>query len=274
MGWFMKKSCGLVLLYLMGVIGFLAFGYLTDSAYAQVKEYQEYDGIMLFYTSKDVTIYRELLPAVFDLPGQPLVEVFVFDFYKMAPWALKPYQEAAVFLLGNYNGEQIWHCITMPVTSERARIGGIRNQGYPKVLAEVTFVRKNPLFLGILKANGKTIMELTLDTEGGTVSPKEKDWFVRLTGIPSLNFLNGKLIDPMPRSGKTRISILDLSEKYPEIFKVRVGKAALTTFPKNAPKDSDWRPKAFAIEVKEIILAYYFQNKYGFSFGAPKVISD
>jgi len=267
----MKKSSGVVLVFFMGVIGFLAFGSLTDSAYAQVKQYQEYDGIMLFYTPKDVTVYRELLPAVFDLPDQPLVEVFVFDFYKMAPGGLEPYREAAIFLLGNYKGEQIWHCITMPVTSERARI---RNQGYPKVLAEVTLVRKSPLFSGILKAKGKTIMELTLDTEGRTVNPKEKDWFVRLTGIPSLNFLNGKLIDPMPRSGKPRINILDLSEKYPDIFKVRVGKAVLTTFPENARKDSDWRPKAFGIEVKEIVLAYYFQNKYGFSFGTPKVVSD
>jgi hypothetical protein len=270
----MKKSSGVVLVFLVGVIGFLAFGYLTDSAYAQVKEYQEYDGIILFYTPKDVTVYRELLPAVFDLPDQPLVEIFVFDFYKMAPWALDPYQETAVLLMGTYKGKKIWHCITMPVTSEKARIGGIRNQGYPKVLADVAFVRKDPLFSAILKAKGKTIMELTLDTEGRTLSSGEKDWFVRLTGIPSLNLLNGKLIDPMPRMGEARVNILDLSEQYPRVFRVQMGKASLTTFPENVPKARDWRPKAFGIEVKEIVLAYYFQNKHGFSFGAHKVVSD
>ena len=48
----------------------------------------------------------------------------------------------------------------------------------------------------------------------------------------------------------------------------------MTGHPEAAPKDNDWRPKAFGIEVKEIVLAYYFQNKYGFSFGQPKIVSD
>lgn len=60
----------------------------------------------------------------------------------------------------------------------------------------------------------------------------------------------------------------------PGTFKVQVGRAALTAHPDTAPNDNDWRPEAFAIEVKEIVLAYYFQNKYGFSFGVPKVISE
>ena len=270
----MKKYSRVVLVILMGVFGFLAFGPFTEPAHAQVQQYQEYDGIMLFYTPKDVAVYRALLPAVFDLPDQPLVEVFFFDFYKMAPWTLDPYQEAGVSLMGTYKGKKIWHCITMPVTSDTARINGIRNQGYPKVLADVAFVRKDPLFSGILKAKGKTIMELTLNTEGRTVGPGERDWFVHLTGIPSLNLLNGKLIDPMPRLGEARVNILDLSEKYPRVFRVQVGKASLTTLTENAPKAGDWRPKAFAIGAKEIVLAYYFQNKHGFSFGANKVVSE
>jgi len=48
----------------------------------------------------------------------------------------------------------------------------------------------------------------------------------------------------------------------------------LSTYSEAAPTDNDWRPKAFGIEVKEIVLAYYFQNKYGFSFGRVKEISD
>jgi hypothetical protein len=270
----MKRYSGVVFLSLAAVVGFLTFGSFTEPARAQVQQYQEYDGIILFYAPKDLSVYRRLLPAVFDLPDQPLVEVFVFDFYKMAPWALEPYQEAGVSLMGAYKGKKIWHCITMPVTSDRARINGIRNQGYPKVLADVAFVRKDPLFSGVLKAKGKTIMELTLNTEGRSVGPGEREWFVRLTGIPSLNLLNGKLIDPMPRLGEAKVNILDLSEQYPRVFRVQVGKASLTTFPKNVPKARDWRPKAFGIELKEIVLAYYFQNKHGFSFGAHKVVSD
>jgi hypothetical protein len=267
-----RRGHGLsALLCLVGVFLVLPLG---GPAYGQDFMYKEFDGVMLFYTPKDMTAYRELLPALFDLPENPLVEVFVIDYYKMAPWALEPYREAAVFLLAKYKGEETWHCITMPVTSEKARIGGIRNLGYPKVLAEVIFDRKQPVFSGSLKNNGKSIMELTLDTKGQAVGPKEREWFKRLTGIPSLNIREGKLVDPMPGSRNARTSILDLSARYPEIFEVRVGRATLAGHPEAAPNDNGWRPKAFGIEVKEIVLAYYFQNKYGLSFGRPKVISE
>lgn len=261
------------LLVLMGLFGILTAGPL-ESAYGQGFMYQEFDGIIFFYTPKDMITYRELLPQVFDLPDQPLVQIFDIDYYKMAPWSLEPYREIAVFLLAKYKGEEIWHCITMPVTSDRARIGGIVNLGYPKVLAEITFDRQAPVFSGSLRAMGKTILELSLDTKDQTISPKEKEWFKRLVGIPSLNFRNGKLLDPVPSARKAKTNMLELSENYPQTFKVQVGRATLTGHTEAAPKDSDWRPKAFGIEVKEIVLAYYFQNKYGFSFGKPKQVSD
>ncbi len=249
-------------------------GGLAGPAYSQDFMYKEFDGIILFYTPKDTAAYRALLPEIFDLPQNPLVEVFFFDYYKMAPWALEPYREAAVFLLARYKGEETWHCITMPVTSEKARIGGIRNLGYPKVLAEVAFDRQEPLFSGSLKFNGKSIMEVTLDTGVQGIGHQEREWFKRLTGIPSLNIREGKLVDPLPGSRNSKFSMLDLAERYPEIFKVQVGRATLTGHPEAAPLDQDWRPKAFGIEIKEIVLAYYFQNKHGFSFGRPKVVSD
>jgi hypothetical protein len=162
----------------------------------------------------------------------------------------------------------------MPVTSEKARIGGIKNLGYPKVLAEVVFDRKGLVFSGSLKTNGKSIMELTLDTKDQTVGPKEREWFKRLTGIPSLNIREGKLVDPMPGSRKAGTSMLDLSERYPETFKVRVGRATLAEHPEATPRNNGWQPKAFGIGINEIVLAYYFQNKYGFSFGRPRVVSE
>jgi len=271
----MKRPTSFVgVLALLCLVGILAVGSLTDPAYGQGNMYQEFDGIMLFYTPKDTTTYRELLPQVFDLPDQPLVEVFDIDYYKMAPWSLEPYREVAVFLLAKYKGEEIWHCITMPVTTDKARIGGITYLGYPKVLAEVNFARQSPVFSGNLKVDGKTILELTLDTKDRTATDKEREWFKRLTGIPSLNFLKGKLIDPVPAARNAKINMLELSEKFPQTFKVQVGRATLTGYPEAAPKTNDWRPKAFDIEVKEIVLAYYFQNKYGFSFGRVKEISD
>ncbi len=263
-------------LVLICLVGIFTVGSPTGPVYGQSRGnmYEEFDGIMLFYTPKDIGAYRELLPKTFDLPDQSLVEIFDIDYYKMAPWSIEPYREVAVFLLAKYKGEEIWHCITMPVTTDRARIGGIRNLGYPKVLADITFDRKPPVYSGTLKANVKTILELSLDTKDRSVSDKEREWFRRLTGIPSLNFLNGKLVDPVPSARNAKTNMLELSERYPETFKVQVGQATLTGHPEAAPKDNDWRPKAFGLEIKEIVLAYYFQNKYGFSFGRVKEISD
>jgi hypothetical protein len=61
---------------------------------------------------------------------------------------------------------------------------------------------------------------------------------------------------------------------YLNTFTVEVGRAKLTLQPKAAPTDKDWRPSAFSIKPAEIVLAYYFKNKFGFSFGRPKDMSD
>jgi len=233
--------------------------------------YEEFDGINIFYIPKDTIFYRELLPAVFDMPDQPLVRALVNDYYKMAP-NRAPYREVAVFLMVRYKGEPTWHCIAMPVTDDQARIGGIRNLGYPKVMADITFDRKPPIYSGVMKVDSKTLLEMTVDTKDHPVTSKEREWFDRLTGIQSLNILRGKLFDPMPPARGPKTSILGLSERYPDTFKVMTGKATLVTHPENAPTASDWRPKAFGIEIREIVLAYYSLNKHGFSFGQPKAV--
>ncbi len=265
-----RKGVGVrVIIYFLGV---LAFASWTVSACGEDKMYKEFDGIMIFYTPQDTATYRALLPEVFDLPDEPVVQAFVIDYYSMALGTLDPYQETAIFLLAKYKGEAVWYCVTMPLTSDEGRIRGIRYLGYPKVLADVTFTRETPLFRGNLKAYGKTILEVSLDTKDHPVTDAERQWFRRLAGIPLLNFLNGKLVKPRPDGSKVT-TMLDLSEKYPQIFHVAAGKASWTAYPEAAPADGGWRPKAFGIGVKEIVLAYYFRNKYGFSFGKPEIVS-
>ncbi|MBW2092504.1 MAG: acetoacetate decarboxylase family protein, partial [Deltaproteobacteria bacterium] len=220
---------GLLILALVCFLCIATAGPLEKKAQGRGNMYEEFDGIMIFYTPKDLVTYRALLPEVFDMPDEPLVEVFFIDYYKMAEWTLKPYQEAAVFLLAKYKGEEAWHCITMPVTTESARIGGIKYLGYPKVLANVTLKRNDPIYSGSLSINGKEIMQVTLDTKGGTVSTREEGWFSRLTGIPSLNILNGRIIDPIPAVRRSKVSMLELSARYPAMFTVKVGQAKITS---------------------------------------------
>jgi hypothetical protein len=250
------------------------FGPLAGEASGQDKMYQEFDGMIFYYKPTAVDTYRQLLPEVFDMPDQPLIQAYIFDFYKMAPGTIKPYLEAAVFLLTKYEGETIWHCVTMPVTTDEARIGGINYFGYPKVMADITLDRKAPVYSGTLMADGKTIMELNLDADGYNITPQEKEWFDRLTGVRSLNILRGRVIDPMPGVRNQRYSIYDLSLMNPEKLTVKVGRAKMNLTNEAAPKDEDWRPSAFAIQPAEIVLAYYFKNKYGFTLGRPKTVSE
>ncbi len=225
---------------------------------------REFYGITVFYRPLEVDTYRRLLPGVFNMPADPLVQVYVFHFSKMASW-FKPYHETAVFLLAEYQGRTVWHCITMPVTTDQARVGGIR-LGYPKVLGDITLDRTASEFRGTLKAQAQTILELTLNTEGHEIMPDEKEWFDKLKRIGSLNILNGRVFDPLPAMRSARYSLYDLSQMNPALFTVEVGRAKLAQHPKATPRERDWRPSAFAVEPKEIVLAYYFKNRVGFDW--------
>ena len=221
--------------------------------------YLERDGIYVFYKPHDVAKYRQLLPKMFDMPEAPLVHVFVADFYKMDP-ATQPYLEAAVFLLAKYEDKEAWHCISMPVTSDEARRLGVRNLGYPKVMGEVTLQRSEPDYTGTLKLDEKAVMTVRLRTGGHALTDQESQWFKRLTGIPSLNILDGKVIDPLAGHPKPTASVLDLSRRYPGKMTVMVGEAELSMSGTTAP---------FSIQPESIVLAYFLNNKFPFNFARP-----
>lgn len=236
--------------------------------------YEEFDGVLVIYQPMDTELYRELLPDLFGMPDTPLVQVFVINYYKMAPWAIKPYLEAAVFLLATYDGREAWHCITMPVTTQSARLGGIIYLGYPKVMGNITFERGDMNYSGTLRAGDNTVMDISLITERHYATTNEKKWFQRLAGIPSLNILRGDVVNPLPGSENQKQSILDLAEQYPDLLEVRVGEASLSLYPEAAKGYKDWKDKAFRIEPEKIVLSYYFKSKYGFSFGEVKKVGD
>jgi hypothetical protein len=221
--------------------------------------YHEFDGIVCFYKTRDLAAYRALLPQVFEMPDEPLVRAFVIDYYKMDK-ATMPYLEAAVYLLAKYEGKPAWHCVTMPVTSDDARIGGIYYLGYPKIMGDVTLKRGRSTYAGQLKLNGKTVMTITLDAKEHTVTSEEKQWFESLKAIPQLNILNGKIYQP--RFGSGDRTPLEIAEQYPDKFQLKVGDAKLFMGPISARWHSERQGRIFSIKPTEIVLAYYFKNKF------------
>ncbi len=227
--------------------------------------YHEFDGIVVYYKTQDLATYRALLPPVFEMPDEPLVMAFVIDYYRMDE-ATPPYLEAAVYLLARYEGKPAWHCVTMPVTSDEARIGGIYYLGYPKIMGDVTLKRGRSAYTGQLNLNGKTVMTVTLEAEGHIVTSEEKQWFRQLKAIPQLNILNGKVYQPRFGSGSGERTLLEIAEIYPDKFQLKVNNAKLFMDPVAAGGHSERLGRIFSIKPIEIVLAYYFKNKFVSNF--------
>ena len=222
--------------------------------------YHEFDGIVVYYKTRDVKIYRELLPRVFDMPDEPMVMAFVIDYYKMDK-ETEPYKEAAIFLMAKYEGKPAWHCITMPVTSNEARWAGIWYLGYPKIMGDVNLLRNVLEYKGTFKLKDRTVMSITHNAKNHVITDEEIEWFQKMKGIPNLNILRGKVFQPKFGSSKGQYTPLEIAKAFPEKFQIFVGKAKLFLNPKAAGEHSERLAKISSIKPTRILLAYYFKNK-------------
>lgn len=229
--------------------------------------YHEFDGLFVYYKTQDVVAYRELLPTVFDMPSEPMVMVFVMDYYKMDRMT-EPYREAAVFLMAKYGQKTGWHCVTMPVTSDDARVKGIQYLGFPKIMGDVRLKRESAFYTGTLTLADKTIMAIQL-TPRSQVSAAEEEWFDKFSGLPSFNLLNGKVYEP-EFGGK--VNILKASRFYPTWLTIQTGTVSFTVDSAAAGMYSDRLAKVFSFKPTEIVLAYYVKNSLPQTFGSGKFV--
>jgi len=259
-----EKSIRGMMIMAAVILLFQTVGYADDEA---LFTYYEYDGVFVYYKTNDIDLYRSLLPKEFDMPEEPLVRVFVMDYYKMDK-ATKPYREAAVYLLAGYRQKPGWVCLTMPVTSNTARIGGIIFQGYPKIMADVRFNREPSKYTGTLFLKNKTVLEVEfISGKDGAVSQKEEAWFKRFQGLGDFNFLNGKVFEP---EFGGRENILEVSRAYPDKLAIKTGTARVMHYPEAAGGYSEQLGRIFSLKPAEIVLAYYIKNSFKMNFGAGR----
>jgi hypothetical protein len=247
------------------------FGWSTQ-AFAQETDtglpswvHLETDGVLVYYKPQDVGEYRRLLPAMFEMPETPLVHIYIDDFYKMSQGS-RPYREAAVFLLGRYKGEDIWWCVSMPVTTEEARDLG-RMGGWPKVIGDITLQRNDPEFAGSLTLDGRQVFDLRLETGQHNVTDSENQWFQRLRGLNKLTIVNGRLKVHEPRAKQRNFSLFSLASLNSDKFTMKVGTAQISS----AADETNNAAAAFGIKPQEIVLALYFRNKFHWSLLHPDV---
>jgi hypothetical protein len=116
-------------------------------------------GISAVFEAKDARLYRELLPAPFEMPDRLLVHVAVVHYDEVTP-ALVPYHEAYVMLRSRYRGETGLFPLTMPVDDVTANEGG-RQIGFPKYVADrITLTEEKEVSRGEVVRQGVSVIEV------------------------------------------------------------------------------------------------------------------
>jgi acetoacetate decarboxylase len=113
----------------------------------------------------DPKVVKRVLPPPLEPGPLPTGMVYIAEF-GVANFS-EPYNEAAVFLTAQYEGEIGNYCISMPVTLDTPMWLGRESQGYPKKLAETIAIEERGNYVtGTCIRRGKRIITLTLQLEG------------------------------------------------------------------------------------------------------------
>jgi acetoacetate decarboxylase len=113
----------------------------------------------------DPEVVKRVLPPPLEPGPLPTGLVYIAEFGKANFSA--PYNEAAVLITAQYEGEIGSYCISMPVTLDTPMWLGRENQGYPKKIADsITIEKQGNTLTGTCIRRGKQIITLTVQLEG------------------------------------------------------------------------------------------------------------
>jgi len=240
--------------------GFLTLEELNGSGSSSRYTYLESDGLFLYYETEEAELYRQLLPDEFDMPDRLFVYTFICDFYKMDAQT-QPYKEASIFLLGKYKGDEIWHCVYMPVTSEESMRMGKYRLGLPKTMGDIDLVRNDPEYSAKLTDENNYQVSININTNNHSFSNDEEKLLEELSVIPKKNLLNGEVIE---MSGGRNGSVFDLAQKYPNRVIIKGGEGRIN-FDIASQNENEVSP--LNLKPSKIIGSYYMSNKLPFRLG-------
>ena len=173
--------------------------------------FRKFEGLNTHFEPRDPTLYRKLLPEPLAMPNQPVVTIFVADYLQVVPWPIMTrYQEWSVLLKAEWEGEQGWHSLTMPVTKRIPMVGG-RYLGFPKyIVNEISLARSEKAYLATAKH--KNAMQLTLEFQPGLTRPFtawEKDL------ADNVSFFKGDVLQVTPSGQGSRVQKIILHHVTP-----------------------------------------------------------
>lgn len=114
-------------------------------------------------------IVSELLPAPLKPAKRPIASAFVAN-YPLTDFG-EPYMESAIFLMAEFNGEEGFYCLSMPVTDDMALIGGREYFGYPKRIGRIELKRSETEAAGWTERHGIRFMEIKARMTGRLNEP-------------------------------------------------------------------------------------------------------
>lgn len=225
----------------------------------------------MYYETKEKETYRKLLPEEFDMPDRLLVYTFISDFYKMKGQT-QPYKEASIFLLGKYNGEDIWHCIYMPVTSEESMRMGVIRLGLPKTIGKIEFSRSKTTYNATVTDENNNTMSLSINTKDYSFNNNEEKELKELSLIPKMNILRGKVIKMSKTNNGdgSNKSILDIAKAVPNRITIKEGKGEiLFNISPNQKNSNSISP--LELKPSRIIGTYYLYNTIPFGLNGSSL---
>jgi len=189
--------------------------------------YLENDGIFMYYETDNAAVYQSLIPDEFDMPSRMVVFTFFNDFYKLDYGAI-PYKENAISILVEYQGEEFFHCVYMPVTDEHSMWAGIIGLGLPKTMGEINFYRDNPIYYGDAENQLGGTMNMSIDTENYSIDNNVKQELIDLQLLKSLQIRNGNIV-VIGNTGGNDNSVIETAGQHPNLITLEFGEATITT---------------------------------------------
>ena len=204
------------------------------------------DAIMVRVTFRTkAEVVKRVLPPPLEPDHTSMGFAYVAEFHRTNFGAT--YNEAGLFLLARYKGEEGQYCLSMPVTNDMAMIAGREVYGFPKKIAETIGIkREGNKVTGVCIRRGIPIIKIKVNLTG-PVKPEANP-----PATP--NYLFKYLPNSDPKSG-----IFDYNPRLIKLHseidrgKVESGEGELTL------AKSKYDP-IYDIPVEEVITAIYAQG--------------
>lgn len=156
---------------------------------------EEFRGLFGCTAPADLGLFREMLPAKFEMPSDPQVCFYAIDFIA---GSVGPYHEVAILLPITYAGATGKYVLSMPLDNSLATSGG-RALGFPKYLTEVSFEQQGHDWIVRAGSAGRVDFGVSYVSECTRDDTFAWPDFINLTPIPA-NETSSEAFLP-PRSG-------------------------------------------------------------------------